>query len=163
MLAPIFFFFPFFREKKPLEFTEFQRGPPPPPRIHRLGSCGGPWPPPHTLGRCRRWERRRSRRRRLPRDERDRAMRPQTRPARVEFAQDRQRSRGALEVAEMCSPVMGKCQVCSIWHFGSSNVKFQGSFFFFCLGAVLISVELSVTYHGRSTLQLIDLTRHLQG
>jgi len=131
MLAPIFFFFPFFREKKPLEFTQFQRGPPPALRIHRLGSsCGGPWPPPHTLGRCRRWERRRSRRRRLPRDERDRAMRPQTRPARVEFAQDRQRSRGALEVAEMCSPVMGKCQVCSIWHFGSSNVKFQGSFFF---------------------------------
>ncbi|PUZ41124.1 hypothetical protein GQ55_9G478900 [Panicum hallii var. hallii] len=42
------------------------------------------------------------------------AMRPQTRPAQVEFAQDRQRSRGALEV----SPVMGSL----FRHFGFSHV-----------------------------------------
>ncbi|PUZ41125.1 hypothetical protein GQ55_9G478900 [Panicum hallii var. hallii] len=77
------------------------------------------------------------------------AMRPQTRPAQVEFAQDRQRSRGALEV----SPVMGSL----FRHFGFSHVKFHCNFFFLVTGEVLIPVELSVNCHGRSTLQLILL------
>ena len=169
MLAPIFFFFPFFREKKPLEFTQFQRGPPPAPRIHRLGSsCGGPWPPPHTLGRCRRWERRRSRRRRIPRDERDRAMRPQG-PDASGSGRIRPRSPEISWSLGGCLPrcVRQSWAVCSICHFGFSNVKFLGSFVLFFLSWCGSDFGRAFGYLScqvyAASLQLINLTRYLQG
>lgn len=102
-------------------------------------------------GRCRRWEREAidagQQEASSSSDSSGRtgpAMRPQTCPAQVKFAQDRQRSGGALEVAEMCSSVMGNL----FWHFAFSNAKCSWQLFF-----------SPVNYDGRSMLQLILLAR----